>query len=102
MTTNDPQNRNFDENWDFTRPGEYEEATKYYAGPFCSCGDYSCAAMRDEHANCSTAERENAPGCYYPQHWTEDDIDAFETEAFIDLVHSDNANDLRLASAQLA
>ncbi|MGV7724201.1 hypothetical protein PJN26_11310 [Mycobacterium kansasii] len=65
----------FIEDWDFTRHGEYKEATKYFAGPFCSCGDYSCAAMRDEHANCSTAEAERSAGWYYPERWTEDDIE---------------------------
>lgn len=55
------------QDWDFTRPGEYVEATKYYAGPFGFCGDYSCAAMRDEHANCSRAEAERSVGWYYPR-----------------------------------
>ncbi|GAA4158295.1 MULTISPECIES: hypothetical protein [Microbacteriaceae] len=32
------------------------EATNYYAGPFCGCGDYSCAANRDENAECSNRQ----------------------------------------------
>lgn len=24
-----------------------------YAGPFCSCGDYSCPAMNDQNSNCA-------------------------------------------------
>ncbi|MFV1501305.1 hypothetical protein [Mycobacterium kansasii] len=65
----------FDEDWDFTRRGEYEEATKYFAGAFCFCGDYSCAAMRDDYANCSAAEAERSAGWYYSERWTEDDIE---------------------------
>lgn len=27
--------------------------THRYAGPFCSCGDYSCPAMNDQNSNCA-------------------------------------------------
>lgn len=33
MTNTDPWSPDFDEDWDFTTPGAYEAATKYYAGP---------------------------------------------------------------------
>lgn len=34
----------------------YAEATNYYAGPFCGCGDYSCASNNDPNANCSSRD----------------------------------------------
>lgn len=35
---------------------DYADATNHYAGPFCGCGDYSCAANRDEAADCSNRQ----------------------------------------------
>ena len=102
MPTTDTRNRDFDEDWDFTRPGAYEAATKYYAGPFCGCRDFSCAAMSDEHANCSTAEGEHYVGSYYPEHWTEEDIEAYELGELLDNVQLENRLDVELAKAKLA
>ncbi|WP_020109756.1 hypothetical protein [Nocardia sp. 348MFTsu5.1] len=30
--------------------------TNQYAGPFCSCGDYSCPASADESATCASRD----------------------------------------------
>lgn len=35
---------------------DYADATNHYAGPFCGCGDYSCAANHDEQADCSNRQ----------------------------------------------
>jgi hypothetical protein len=102
MTLIDTRSPDFDENWDFSIPGAYDAATNYYAGPFCSCGDYSCAAMTDENANCSTAEGERYAGSYYPEHWTDEDIDAYETKIATETAKYDNMLDAEDAAAKLA
>lgn len=37
---------------DFSDPAVRAAADQYYAGPFCSCGDYSCPRSADENARC--------------------------------------------------
>jgi len=37
---------------DLSDPAIYAEATEYFAGPFCACGDYSCPRSADENARC--------------------------------------------------
>lgn len=31
---------------------DHTAATNHYAGPFCSCGDYSCPRMENTNAQC--------------------------------------------------
>jgi len=72
---------------------DYAAATWYYAGPFCGCGDYSCAAMRNPGSGCSTAAGE---------FWVDDtDYDAIEGEWTARDTEQENAADAARAAARL-
>ena len=42
--------------YDYTPGDDYTAATAHYAGPFCSCGDYSCPASSNETAQCVNSD----------------------------------------------
>lgn len=68
---------------------DYAAATNTYAGPFCSCGDYSCPANHNRTARCVNSE--DPSGCIsrYPDSWTDEDIDAYEAKELLDSLISD-------------
>ncbi|QZH69418.1 hypothetical protein [Mycolicibacterium farcinogenes] len=57
---------------------DYAAAMNHYAGPFCSCGDYSCPANNDSSARCVNYDDPFAYVGRYPESWTDEDIEAYE------------------------
>ena len=47
---------------------DHGAATNHYAGPFCGCGDYSCPAGDNPHAQCVNQE--------YPGDYLHFDVDS--------------------------
>ncbi|ORM37788.1 hypothetical protein [Williamsia sp. 1135] len=56
--------------------GDYADDTRRYAGPFCSCGDFSCPANNDATARC--VNREYPDDCVIRRPSVEDEISAME------------------------
>lgn len=75
--------------------------TNELAGPFCTCGDLSCATNRDASARCSNADDVSSDS-RYPECWTEEDIAANELQWEIDTVLADNKRAARIAAEALA
>lgn len=63
---------------------DYAAATNTYAGPFCSCGDYSCPANHNPNARCVNADEPPGYISRYPECWTDEDIDAYEAQELLD------------------
>ena len=68
------------------------------SGPFCSCGDFACPGG-NRPQDCP--ERSGGDGSFYPEHWTDKDIDDYEFEFAIYAARADNHDDAQLAAAQL-
>ncbi|MGY1994360.1 hypothetical protein [Mycolicibacterium fortuitum] len=80
---------------------DYAAATNTYAGPFCSCGDYSCPANNNPTARCVNSEDPSGYTSRYPDSWTDEDIDAYEAKELLDSLiseaHYEAHNDTLLA-----
>ncbi|OBB17028.1 hypothetical protein A5761_11270 [Mycolicibacterium setense] len=68
---------------------DYAAATNTYAGPFCSCGDYSCSANNNPSARCVNSEYLSGYIGRYPESWTDEDIDAYEAQELLDSLISE-------------
>ncbi|ETZ57021.1 hypothetical protein L841_3155 [Mycobacterium sp. MAC_080597_8934] len=82
---------------------DYAAATNTYAGPFCSCGDYSCPANNNPNARCVNSEDPSGYISRYPDSWTDEDIDAYEAKELLDSLISDaryEAHDDTLLAAE--
>lgn len=80
-------------------------ATNHYAGPFCSCGDYSCPANDNPAARCVNHEDSSTYTGRYPESWNDEAIAAYEARELADALISDarhtERGDTRLAVARL-
>lgn len=69
------------------------------SGPFCSCGDFGCPGGKRPQ---DCPERSGGDSSFYPDHWTDKDIDDYQFEFAIYAARTDNHEDAQRAAAQLA
>lgn len=76
----------------------HEYSWEELAGPFCSCGDFGCPGGTQPQ-DCS--ERSVDTGGFYPEHWTDEDIDNYEFSYALDSARWDNRQDAERAAQRL-
>lgn len=76
----------------------HEYSDEELAGPFCSCGDFGCPGG-DRPSECR--ERFPVATGFFPEDWTDEDIDRYEFEFVIDGALLDNCDDARVAAQRL-